>query len=209
MSPVYPVILQRDLRFQCRPAANPGVAMRFFLALLATVVLLGCSPPDSRNVGAIATDINVIAVSADGSTVEETRSIASQRFVGSYRVGDGLGYNLHLELKDARQFECKWHGCLGEYGAASGRWSAEGDGLKLVTERSSGMMKERPLGVLRVIALQESYLLLQAQDRGWFDEWGPDHYCCFHQESASEDLQQQQEVQRKKWAEKHESTEKE
>lgn len=42
--------------------------------------------------------------------------------VGRYDCGDGLGYNLHLELAQDGTYTCRWTGCLGQYGSAAGTW---------------------------------------------------------------------------------------
>jgi hypothetical protein len=133
----------------------------------------------------------VITVSPDGSTKVEPEEIVVHRFVGSYRLGDGTGYNLVLELKEDQRFECTWVGCLGVYGRSSGQWGVESDGPRLATEQSDGMLKNRPLGQLRVIGLQGHYLLLQEKDRDWFAKHGPDTFCCFHQDAARKAVEQQ------------------
>jgi hypothetical protein len=120
---------------------------------------------------------------------EAAEEVAPEQFLGSYSQGDGAGYNLYLELKDGKQFECEWRGCLGVYGTASGRWVVERDGLNLATEQSDGMFTIRPLGQLRVVSLQGHYLFFQEKDRDWFTEYGPDTFRCFHQENARTVLQ--------------------
>ncbi len=44
--------------------------------------------------------------------------------VGEYYLGDGLGLNWTLSVKPDHTFSFAWTGCLGEYGAAEGSWSA-------------------------------------------------------------------------------------
>jgi hypothetical protein len=40
-------------------------------------------------------------------------------FAATYYRGDGLGFNLHLSLREGGTFECSWTGCLGNYGKST------------------------------------------------------------------------------------------
>jgi hypothetical protein len=165
------------------------------LAILAVLIPLGCdrpaSEPPAEPARSAPVKVKVIIVSPDGSTKEAATEIASHHLLGSYRLGDGTGYNLHLELKDSQRFECTWTGCLGVYGTSSGQWVLESDGPNLAVEQADGMLEDRPLGRLRVVSLQSHYLLLQERDGDWFAEHGPDTFRCFHQETARKVLEQQ------------------
>jgi hypothetical protein len=147
------------------------------------LVALGCSngPPSWQS---LVTHTRVLAVAPNGSTKEALQELKTSQFVGDYHVGDGLGYNLHLVLKEEGTFECTWRGCLGVYGTASGRWSIEATGLKLATRKADGMLEKKPLDELLIVAFRDHYILLQNQDRDWFDERGPNTFCCFHKKEV-------------------------
>jgi hypothetical protein len=155
------------------------------------------SPPATRE--SQTTRINVITVSDDGTLADEMRQIAAQRFVGSYYSGDRMAFNLDLQLADDGHFQCTSTWCLAGTSKSSGRWSAEPVGLNLKAEHSEGLLIGHPHGLLRVVALQDNYLLLLNDHRDMLENLGPSENCCFRQESANEALQQQHEVWRRKW----------
>lgn len=95
---------------------------------------------------------------------------ADKALSGTYYQGDGLGYNLHLELKSDGQFECRWTGCLGEYGATQGAWGREGDSILVVASKSSGMFDKSPLGDMRVITQDGEQRLLREEDSKYLND---------------------------------------
>ena len=105
--------------------------------------------------------------------------LATGAIAGGYYRGDGLGFNLHLELVPDGTFECKWTGCLGEYGNSSGRWSQVGDQVSTTTLASDGLLTSSPLGNLQVLEDGSEKRLLQLNDREFYDKWGPDRFSCF------------------------------
>jgi len=113
--------------------------MRFIAILPAlTLVMLGCTSNE---------DAASRSENADQATTDTTQN----PFVGSYYQGDGLGYNLHLTLKNDGSFTCQWSGCLGDYGATSGTWAHDGDKITVSTTKSSGMFSDRPLGNMTIV----------------------------------------------------------
>jgi hypothetical protein len=163
---------------------------------LLLVVLLGALPfygpvtPSAPANGppvvqtAVTCETAVTIFSPGRPTHVEARLLAPSRLAGEYYVGDGAGYNLHLDLKEGGNYKCTWKGCLGVYGTASGTWSINNVGLLLSAAKSEGMLRKRPLDRLRVVAFGGHYLLLQEDDRDSFEKWGPGPLCCFHKEGA-------------------------
>jgi hypothetical protein len=134
--------------------------------------------------------VRLIVVSSAGWTEESVEEIMVSKLIGDYRLGDGLGYNLHLVLKTDGRFACTWRGCLGVYGSATGTWAIQAAGIKLSSQMREGKLKELALDRLRVISFSGHYLLLREEDRDWFKEHGPDRFLCFHREEAREPLEQ-------------------
>jgi len=132
--------------------------------------------------------MRVTVVPRDGPTTETIRDVQAKDLVGEYRLGDGLGYNLHLVLKGNGAFECKWTGCLGVYGTSSGGWTLQEAGLALTTHRSDGMLKDQPIEWLRGVVFDGQYLLLQKRDLDKFKEYGPVTFHCFHQKAVRQAL---------------------
>src|SRR5882762_1381233 len=92
--------------------------------LIANVAIGFGQPPVSK--------VRLTVVSADGSKKEVRDDIQARKLAGDYCVGDGLGYNLSLSLKEGGKYECTWNGCLGVYGKSTGTWAIDEAGLKLV-----------------------------------------------------------------------------
>jgi hypothetical protein len=155
-----------------------------FLWLGGSVADLRSQPPPAK--------VRVTIVSADGSMSDVHEQLQARQLIGEYDVGDGLGYNLNLILKEGGKFECKWLGCLGVYGTSSGAWTIQDTGLKLAPEKADGMLKDRPVDRMRVLSLQKNYFLLQERDSDWLKEYGPDTYCCFHQSGGRKTLEEYQ-----------------
>ncbi len=84
---------------------------------------------------------------------------------GSYYQGDGLGFNLHLDLAADGHFTCKWTGCLGEYGSTQGRWGRDGDKILIAEIRSTGMFKDSPLGNMQIVTYDGDPRLLRDEDQ--------------------------------------------
>ena len=84
---------------------------------------------------------------------------------GTYYKGDGLGENISLELKDDGTYSAQWHGCLGNYGSASGTWRLSGNDVELSPNSETEML----VGYLRTLSLYRSwpnYMLARSQELG-------------------------------------------
>src|SRR6516164_2031205 len=161
--------------------------MKISLGLFVGLVLLPCEKPISPTAQATndhpAIRTRVIVLCLDRSQREEVKELSLEPLTGEYSVGEGLGFSLHLALKEKGKFDCTSTGCLGVYGTRSGTWSLDGTGIKLITKSSKDRLKERPLEHLRVVSFQKHYLLVRDEDmerlnelrlRGW----------CFHKKAA-------------------------
>lgn len=147
-----------------------------------TFLCLGCgtepTPPQ-------AADVRVTVVPASGGDrAKETRTLTANVLAGRYGVGDGLGYNLSLELNADGAFDCTWTGCLGTYGTASGSWSPTPAGVSLAARSADGMLVGEFEHPLPVVDLDGHLLLIAPGRRDWFHEYGPDAFGCLHEEDA-------------------------
>ena len=124
-------------------------------------------------------------------TASERAEIAHQRaldpaeaaLVGSYYRGDGLGLNLMLSLLPDGSFRCQWSGCMGDYGSCSGTWSLDGERVNVHVDAADGLFKKSPLGNLDVESGDGGDVLIQVDDRGFYDSHGPSRYSCFMRRS--------------------------
>ncbi len=64
------------------------------------------------------------------------------QLIGNYYRGDHMGYNISLNLNKNGEYSASWHGCLGEYGTATGAWSLTGFVITLNPVNETGMMKD-------------------------------------------------------------------
>jgi hypothetical protein len=168
------------------------------LLVSALAALLFCgravasgSPPETYVTAKTAVKTTVVAYSPDQPLQETSREIEPPGLAGEYFVGDGLGYNLHLVLDKGGQFDCTWGGCLGVSGKASGDWAVDKKGVTCSPVKSEGMLKDRPLGRVRIVTFRDRYLLLQEGDRGLFEKYGPKGWYCFHKEGDSKLLEEE------------------
>lgn len=91
--------------------------MRDAALLLLPALLLGCT-----------------AATRAPSSERERPVPTADSMVGEWRMGDGLSYNLGLDLRDDGSFEARWSGCLGDMGKASGSWSRTDQGVRFTVE---------------------------------------------------------------------------
>src|SRR5438128_8068255 len=68
--------------------------------------------------------------------------VVDRALIAEYYGGDGLGYNLHMSLHADGTFSCKWTGCMGDYGNASGVWSRSADRVSFVNQQATGMLEK-------------------------------------------------------------------
>ena len=99
---------------------------------------------------------------------------------GSYYRGDGLGYNVSLLLQTNGDYSAEWHGCLGKYGEAAGKWSLAGNRIVLTPSKEEGMMKGH-LRSLVVLRFHGDWILVPTDRRESevYDKWGVSRYSCF------------------------------
>lgn len=97
---------------------------------------------------------------------------------GDYYRGDGTGFNIYLTLNENGEYAAKWRGCLGEYGTASGTWKLVDKSIVLspIKEAVSGQWDLRKLEVLK---FKDGWILVQSNDRSFYDKYGVDRYSCF------------------------------
>jgi hypothetical protein len=100
---------------------------------------------------------------------------------GSYYRGDGRGYNIYLTLKEDGKYTAEWHGCLGQYGEASGLWTLNDKRITFKPSREEGMMKGH-LKALDVLKYKSAWIFVPADDRAFYDKWGVSRYSCFQKE---------------------------
>ena len=110
---------------------------------------------------------------------------ALEPFVGSYYRGDGLGYNILLDLSHDGSYGAEWHGCLGLYGTARGSWSVSGEQILLSPSKEKDML-EGHLRQLDVVKHGDQWILVQSDDREFYDAHGLSAYSCFQNRDASE-----------------------
>jgi hypothetical protein len=83
--------------------------------------------------------------------------------VGKWYCGDGTGYNIYLDLQAGGTYQAVWHGCLGEYGSAKGKWR-EASGRILLTPSDEKEMMKGHLTALLVIEEKSEIRLLRRED---------------------------------------------
>ena len=108
---------------------------------------------------------------------------ALHALAGAYYRGDGLGYNIDLDLRADGSYDAEWRGCLGVYGTASGSWSSDGVQVVLSPSNETDMMQ----GHLRQLDIEQHEgrsILLHSKDRGFYDRHGASPYSCFQRTEA-------------------------
>jgi hypothetical protein len=100
---------------------------------------------------------------------------------GSYYRGDGTGYNIYLTLKANGKYTAEWHGCVGKYGEAAGRWVLDDKHIVFKPTKEEGMMKGH-LKVLDVLKYKDRWIFVPTDDREFYDKWGVSSYSCFQKE---------------------------
>jgi len=99
-----------------------------FLALLACLGGLGIS-----------------IAGADRPVQAPSPSSGLDEIAGSYYQGDGLGFNLSLEITASGTFTYEWRGCLGIYDQAQGRVTRSGDEIVLVAGGDKPVVRLLPV----------------------------------------------------------------
>ena len=158
-----------------RYSKAPRMNLQIFIVILLASTIFGCSSPNS-----ITTEPQLAGESQNLS------SFSQECASGSYHLGIGaMSKNLYLHLKEDSTFDCQWfdygsRGCAGGQvrGECSGTWKAEGDLVKIISQKMSGYFIDRPLGNLVAQTHGIVKVLIQENDREEFDKW-PSVRSCF------------------------------
>ena len=137
--------------------------MKTRLAILALWATAACGESPYDNIAGVSTPTNVLAVSV----------------AGAYYTGDGLGYNLRLELNTNGQFNCTWHGCLGVYGTSTGTWTVAANRITLKATQETDMLKDKPIRDLDILEYSNQYILVKSDENKFFLKYGPSRSSCF------------------------------
>lgn len=134
-----------------------------------------------------------LPVMAHGPGTWESEPLPPQALalVGKHFVGDGMGYNLELDLKADGRYYVEWQGCMGIYGTARGRWHLDGDAweIQFAPEMENGTM-EGHLTTLQVMDAGGDWVMVQPERIPTLKEFGVDDWIVF----------QRVEILEKKWA---------
>jgi hypothetical protein len=97
---------------------------------------------------------------------------------GTYYRGDGLGYNISLDLEQDQTYSAVLSGCLGEYGRSSGSWSLDEGRISFrPTEESTEMKRHLPN---LVVGYQgETLFLFPDSNDDSFQKYGPSRSSVF------------------------------
>jgi len=106
---------------------------------------------------------------------------------GAYYRGDGLGYNISLDLNQDQSYLAIWSGCLGEYGRSAGTWSLEQGVVRLSPIEESDSMKKQ-FNELHVGYQNGALFLFPSPNNDSFKEYGPSRSSVFsHRDRRSAD----------------------
>lgn len=95
-----------------------------------------------------------------------TSPSTSSELVGRYYQGDGLGFNVHLNLFDEGTYSVIWDGCLGEYGEVEGTWALHDRFIDLVPSSESGMVGGQ-LRKLETLRFEDAWILVPLDLGEW------------------------------------------
>ena len=128
-------------------------------ALLATVLLLGCrSQQLSPGVAA-----------------------SLHPFAGTYYRGDGLGYNVTVNLKPDARYTAQWRGCLGVYGTARGTWALDGQRIVFSPSKETDMMRGH-LRELHIVRQDGQIVFVPDLTDSYYRQYGPNRYSAFERQ---------------------------
>ena len=148
------------------------------ILLVILVASSGCTSPTRET--STTQSVSVQPADPDAQEPQPTQKhSANNALAGSYYRGDGTGFNLNLALQSDGTFTCNWTGCLGAYGASSGKWAVEGDQIITETVTEEGMMEGKPIGNLTIVNDETQLVLVQNSNRDFYDEHGASRFSCF------------------------------
>jgi hypothetical protein len=110
-------------------------------------------------------------------------SAALKPLAGSYYRGNGLGYNIRLNLRANGAYDATWRGCLGLYGTARGMWTVDGEQIVFSPTKETGNMKGH-LKRLDVLQHEGRSIFVPSDDRQFYDAHGVSSYSCFQRTEA-------------------------
>jgi hypothetical protein len=105
-------------------------------------------------------------VAAERSTLPPANA---KTVAGDYFRGDGTGYNVSLLLKENGKYTAECHGCLGNYGTASGDWKFTDNRIVLIPVNETGIMKGH-LKTLDALNRKGSWVLMPTIEREFFEK---------------------------------------
>jgi hypothetical protein len=120
-----------------------------------------------------------------GDWEESTLPIEAAPLAGKYYSGDGMGYNISLELKEDGTFHAEWHGCLGKYGEAQGRWRMENWEVIFDPTMEEGAM-EGHLHTLHVFDAEGNWILVAPNRVESLKTYGVDRFTAFQRTEVLE-----------------------
>ena len=109
-------------------------------------------------------------------------------YAGEYSSGDGLGWNLRLDLSEGGRFSCSWHGCVvGSSMVVEGTWSRDGETLLFTptTAAREGFLTRYFDGKTARLASADGHpILVFADQEDFFARHGASTGSCFSQDAA-------------------------
>ena len=104
----------------------------------------------------------------------------SKALAGSYYRGDGTGYNIYLTLQPDGTYTSEWHGCVGVYGLAAGRWNIVCNQIVFAPSSETDMMKGH-IRRLEVLKFKGDWIFVPVdpEDREFYNKRGVNRYSCY------------------------------
>jgi hypothetical protein len=144
------------------------VTRLLIVAMLVVLAMVGRNSAQTNTTG-------VTSKQKAAGAPADTKALA-----GNYYRGDGLGYNVTLVLRESGEYSSEWHGCLGKYGEAAGKWKLQGERVTFTPSTEKDMMVGH-LKTLDVVKIDGEWILVPTdkEDRKFFDEHGASRFTCF------------------------------
>ncbi|MHC4837215.1 MAG: hypothetical protein ACYTF3_03385 [Planctomycetota bacterium] len=107
-----------------------------------------------------------------------------------YYSGDGLGWNLRLDLREGGRFSCSWHGCVaGSSMVVEGAWSRDGETFLFTptaAAREAFFTRYFDGKTARLASADGHSILIFADQEDFFARHGASTGSCFSQDAARE-----------------------